>query len=995
MLHKSFKSSKCKTALNLAKARVKIMKNKKDVQMRQLRREIGQLLQNGQDQTARIRVEHVIREQNTLAAYEMIEIYCELVVARLPIIESQKNCPLDLKEAIASLIFAAPRCGDITELQDVRKHFTAKYGKDFAAAAIELRPAYGVSRTLVEKLSVNAPDGPTKLKNLKGIAEEHNIQWEPNWFKEEDAASSSDPLRKLHTDNDSKIQMQPLNVQIADDPEEKHSLGPEKKEKAAQKHPRANVNKISPSSTSHPSIRPSENDSDEMLFSQSSGSAADVVPTDRQQWNMEFKDAASAAQAAAESAERASRAARAAAELSIRDSYRHGQENPIKSSSNHRTPDVEGHQGSTNQQGGVSEGRDGKRSNNEYSPSRVQYDSRQEESRGTDSTSHLGKTDSLRQSRDPISSPSISKSDYNRPSSSNIQHYEIEPDENPFHGATVEPQNQPSKFDSQSSGSEDEYGAFSNSEHRRDDIHSVHNIGAFSHEISEDENWVAKTSYVSSSNSIKNETTSNDYGKRNVFKESDEKNYGFNSSMGVFVGTDHMPSGLESNEKVGHSVTAVFDESGSDDDVECILDSTEKADFSSGKSSPEHALLHKTSHHFEPDLSESFRSSSLYSKLIEPLPITFDDYDGTSPRNENELETEKTKPETDNHSYRNPDWDSHATIGFLRSSKAADDTSERNKRVEENQNIFVGPVDEGKGLESPRLFNLRVESKDRAEINDETYSSPKSDVELNLGSLPGGRRNRTTWRPPYTKDEYADVSSPTSEAAITDGFGASEDSSPAYKFQGSSGRLDSEHVSAHYDAPGNYEPEIAHTRSKFAEPSYTERVYEDVPNTRAKDPAGNFTFDDSVQEDVPIPVTSKKVQGTGTSRRTKGSKTKSVSSRPSSNQADTAKTGQFSPMSYVAKDSSEQETETLNSSSRIISPSGRNDDAPYVLRSDRTPVAVEKPATTTSAENPKASMSSEKASGESSGKKPSHVHPKLPDFETFTAHLQSLRTNRQ
>lgn len=44
-----------------------------------------------------------------------------------------------------------------------------------------------------------------------------------------------------------------------------------------------------------------------------------AFPAGRQNWNMEFKDAASAAQAAAESAERASMAARAAAELSNRE----------------------------------------------------------------------------------------------------------------------------------------------------------------------------------------------------------------------------------------------------------------------------------------------------------------------------------------------------------------------------------------------------------------------------------------------------------------------------------------------------------------------------------------------------------------------------------------------------------------------------------------------------------------------------------------------------
>lgn len=60
--------------------------------------------------------------------------------------EDSRNCPIDLKEAIASVIFASPRCADVPELMDVRKHFTAKYGKEFVSAAVELRPDCGVSR---------------------------------------------------------------------------------------------------------------------------------------------------------------------------------------------------------------------------------------------------------------------------------------------------------------------------------------------------------------------------------------------------------------------------------------------------------------------------------------------------------------------------------------------------------------------------------------------------------------------------------------------------------------------------------------------------------------------------------------------------------------------------------------------------------------------------------------------------------------------------------
>lgn len=35
-------------------------------------------------------MEHVIREQNIWAAYEILEMFCEFILARVPILESQR-----------------------------------------------------------------------------------------------------------------------------------------------------------------------------------------------------------------------------------------------------------------------------------------------------------------------------------------------------------------------------------------------------------------------------------------------------------------------------------------------------------------------------------------------------------------------------------------------------------------------------------------------------------------------------------------------------------------------------------------------------------------------------------------------------------------------------------------------------------------------------------------------------------------------------------------
>ncbi|MQL99641.1 hypothetical protein Taro_032362 [Colocasia esculenta] len=194
LFNRGILGTRCKTCLNLAISRIKLLRNKREVQLKQMRTEISQYLQSGQEAIARIRVEHIIREDNISAAYEILELFCEFILARIPILETQRklllaihfstfylcnrDCPLELQEAIASVIYAAPRCSDLPELMQVKNLFTTKYGKEFIAAASELRPDSNVNRMIIEKLSVKAPPAEAKLGVLKGIAQEFNLEWD-------------------------------------------------------------------------------------------------------------------------------------------------------------------------------------------------------------------------------------------------------------------------------------------------------------------------------------------------------------------------------------------------------------------------------------------------------------------------------------------------------------------------------------------------------------------------------------------------------------------------------------------------------------------------------------------------------------------------------------------------------------------------------------------------------------------------------------------------
>ncbi|KAK9091283.1 hypothetical protein Sjap_024460 [Stephania japonica] len=200
---------KCKTSLNLAISRIKLLQNKRQVQLNHMRKEISQFLQTGQEAIARIRVEHLVREMNMLAAYDILELFCEFVYARVPILETQKECPKELQEAITSIIFAAPRCSDLPELLQVRNLFTAKYGKEFTSAADELRPDTSVNRSIIEKLSVKAPSGEEKLGLLKEIALEYHLEWDASRTKAEFGKKHEDLL-----DGSNKISREATNSQV-------------------------------------------------------------------------------------------------------------------------------------------------------------------------------------------------------------------------------------------------------------------------------------------------------------------------------------------------------------------------------------------------------------------------------------------------------------------------------------------------------------------------------------------------------------------------------------------------------------------------------------------------------------------------------------------------------------------------------------------------------------------------------------------------------------
>lgn len=104
----------------------------------------------------------------------MLELYCELLLARIGLLEA-KDCDPGLEEAIKSIIYAAPRT-DIKELQQARALLVEKYGKDFALVAMENKDGK-VAERVEKRLRIEPPEQTLVTLYLTEIARTYGVPW--------------------------------------------------------------------------------------------------------------------------------------------------------------------------------------------------------------------------------------------------------------------------------------------------------------------------------------------------------------------------------------------------------------------------------------------------------------------------------------------------------------------------------------------------------------------------------------------------------------------------------------------------------------------------------------------------------------------------------------------------------------------------------------------------------------------------------------------------
>jgi len=151
-----------------------MLQEKKSSIAKASRRDIATLMEKGRMETARVKVENIINEDIYVELLELLELYCELLIARFGLLDiSSKDPDPGIREGVCAVIYAAPRT-ELKELHVLREMLMHKYGREFSLAVMENREGC-VTERIVRRLSVETPSASLVDGYLKEICRAYGI----------------------------------------------------------------------------------------------------------------------------------------------------------------------------------------------------------------------------------------------------------------------------------------------------------------------------------------------------------------------------------------------------------------------------------------------------------------------------------------------------------------------------------------------------------------------------------------------------------------------------------------------------------------------------------------------------------------------------------------------------------------------------------------------------------------------------------------------------
>ncbi|KAF8203921.1 regulator of Vps4 activity in the MVB pathway-domain-containing protein [Pholiota molesta] len=236
-----FAQSKCLYYFvgRLSVQRLRTLQQKKEAQAKTARRDIALLVERGKIETARIKVESIINEDIYVELLEVMELYCELLLARFGLLDQNTREPdPGIIEGVCAVIHAAQRT-ELKELHILRDILMHKYGREFSIAVMENRDGC-VSKRVTSKLMVDTPAPALVDAYIKEITKAYGVPFSlPGEALEENVETAKEETKETTGET------APINV---DTPNE----ATDAKSSTASDTPKVSDSKKGPTSTPSP-----------------------------------------------------------------------------------------------------------------------------------------------------------------------------------------------------------------------------------------------------------------------------------------------------------------------------------------------------------------------------------------------------------------------------------------------------------------------------------------------------------------------------------------------------------------------------------------------------------------------------------------------------------------------------------------------------------------------------------------------------------------------
>ncbi|KAF9685235.1 hypothetical protein SADUNF_Sadunf03G0033700 [Salix dunnii] len=152
----------------MTNTRLEAFKKKKNSVIKYLKNDMADLIKTDLAYNAFCRAEGLLAEQNMIIYYNFIEQFCVCILSNLSLMNKQKECPEECREAVQSLVYAAARFSEFPELRDLRSVFIDRYGPPLEVF---------VNKEFVDMLKPKSITKEMKLQLMQDIAHEFSIQW--------------------------------------------------------------------------------------------------------------------------------------------------------------------------------------------------------------------------------------------------------------------------------------------------------------------------------------------------------------------------------------------------------------------------------------------------------------------------------------------------------------------------------------------------------------------------------------------------------------------------------------------------------------------------------------------------------------------------------------------------------------------------------------------------------------------------------------------------